>query len=225
MNEGECYVGQPFCGYGVRHTDDNPAIVIGVLIQKKLFYRDFLPIVSADPAMLRFFIDPQNDVFSTDFLRFSFPEDSPFRSLLEMMVMEYADRREGTQIILKSLTGALIMHIARRYHAVNPAQSGQTLSEKIISYMGEHLAGATLSDIARHFSYHPTYVSNLLKKETGRTFSEIQLRLRMERAVMLINGTSLSIEEIAAILGYNSSNFYKAFRSVYGVSPRAYLRG
>jgi AraC-like DNA-binding protein len=218
-------VGQPFCGYGIQHSGDNPATVIGVLIQKELFYRDFLPIVSTDPAMLRFFIEPRDDEFSTDFLRFSFPKDSPVRSLLELMIMEYADKHEDTQDVLKSLAGALILHIARRYRLIAPEKSGQSASDKIIAYMTRHLENVTLADIGRDFSYHPTYISNLLKKDTGSTFSEILLRLRMERAVMLMKGTTLRNEEIAAMLGYNdSSNFYKAFKEYYGMTPREYLK-
>ncbi|MBR5111581.1 MAG: AraC family transcriptional regulator [Clostridia bacterium] len=37
-------------------------------------------------------------------------------------------------------------------------------------------------------------------------------------------GTTLSIEEIAAMLGYsNHSNFYKAFKEYYGKTPREYM--
>ena len=43
----------------------------------------------------------------------------------------------------------------------------------------------------------------------------------MERAVLLMKNTTLSIEEISAMLGYsNHSNFYKAFKEYYGVTPR-----
>lgn len=46
----------------------------------------------------------------------------------------------------------------------------------------------------------------------------------MERAVILLKGTDLAINEIALMLGYsNSSNFYRAFREYYGVSPREYI--
>ena len=46
----------------------------------------------------------------------------------------------------------------------------------------------------------------------------------MDRAVILLKGTTLSIEEIAAMLGYsNPSNFYKAFRAFYGKTPREYM--
>lgn len=40
-----------------------------------------------------------------------------------------------------------------------------------------------------------------------------------------MKNTNLSIEEIAAMLGYsNHSNFYKAFKEHYGETPRAYLQ-
>ena len=45
----------------------------------------------------------------------------------------------------------------------------------------------------------------------------------MERALILMKGTLLSLEDIAAMLGYsNHSNFYKAFRAYYGCTPREY---
>ena len=47
----------------------------------------------------------------------------------------------------------------------------------------------------------------------------------MDRAAILIKGTNLSIEEISTMLGYNDmSNFYKAFRIHYGMSPREYWK-
>lgn len=99
-----------------------------------------------------------------------------------------------------------------------------TISEEIVGYMSEHMDTVTLVDLGAHFSYHPTYVSNLLKKETGRTFTSILRELRMTRATALLTGTTLSIEEIAAMLGFaSSSNFYKAFKEEYGMTPREWM--
>ena len=73
-------------------------------------------------------------------------------------------------------------------------------------------------------SYHPNYISTLLHREVGKSFSEILLEQRMERAVCLLRGTNLPVEEIASMLGYsNSSNFYKAFRKYYHQSPREFV--
>ena len=51
--------------------------------------------------MFRFFLDPQTDRFSDEFIHLSFEKTSPVRTLLELMVIEYADKKADTQLILK----------------------------------------------------------------------------------------------------------------------------
>ncbi|MBR1811402.1 MAG: helix-turn-helix transcriptional regulator [Clostridia bacterium] len=207
----------------MRQNADDHAVVIGVLIQKQMFYRDFLPVVASDPTIFRFFLDPQQNALSEDFLHFSFQRESPVRSLLETMVMEYAHRQEDTQTVLKPLVSVLLLHIARRYRELFPQETGGTTAKKIMRYMGSHTDSVTLSALANHFSYHPNYISNLLRKDTGKSFSEILLQMRMERTVMLLQGTELSVEDISAMLGYaDRSNFFKAFRDYYVTTPREY---
>ena len=199
--------------------------MIGVHIKKEAFFREYLPALSMDTDMFRFFLDPQTDKFSDEFIHLSFEKTSPVRTLLELMVMEYADRKEDTQLILKPMVLALFMHIARRHRLEKPNTASDSLSEQIIQYINSHPESTTLKDVAAHFSYHPNYISSLLHKETGKTFSEIVLEKRMDRAVILLRGTTLSVEEISAMLGYsNTSNFYKAFREYFGKSPREFVK-
>ena len=140
------------------------------------------------------------------------------------MVIEYADKKADTQLILKPMVLSLFMHIARRYRLEKPDISADTLPGKIVQYIHSHPESVTLKEIADHFSYHPNYISTLLHQELGKTFSQIVLEKRMDRAVILLQGTTLSIEEIAAMLGYsNHSNFYKAFKEYYGKTPREYI--
>ena len=225
VHEGDCYIGQPFSGYALKgDSPDDDIIMIGVHIKKEAFFREYLPALSQDPDMFRFFLDPQTDKFSDEFIHLSFEKTSPVRALLEMMVIEYADKKEDTQLILKPMVLALFMHIARRYRLEKSDIKASSLSESIVGYINSHPESVTLKDISAHFSYHPNYISSLLHKELGKTFSEIVLEKRMDRAVVLLRGTTLSIEEISAMLGYtNTSNFYKAFRSYYGKTPREYI--
>lgn len=225
VREGDCYIGQPFSGYALKgDSTDDDIIMIGVHIKKEAFFREYLPALSQDPDMFRFFLDPQTDKFSDEFIHLSFEKTSPVRSLLEMMVIEYADKKEDTQLILKPMVLALFMHIARRYRLEKSDIKAATLSESIVGYINSHPESVTLKDIAAHFSYHPNYVSSLLHKELGKTFSEIVLEKRMDRALIMLKGTTLSIEEISSMLGYtNTSNFYKAFRAYYEKSPREYI--
>ena len=87
--------------------------------------------------------------------------------------------------------------------------------------MDTRLDSVTLQDLSEHFGYHPNYISAMIHRETGHTFSEILLEKRMKRAELLLNTTQLPVERIAEMTGYrNSSNFYKSFRRYYGASPK-----
>ena len=197
--------------------------MIGVHIKKEAFFREYLPALSMDPDMFRFFLDPQTDKFSDEFIHLSFEKTSPVRTLLEMMVIEYANKKQDTQLILKPMVLALFMHIARRYRLLKTKNVPVALPELILQFINARPESVTLKDIAAHFSYHPNYISSLLHRKIGKTFSEIVLEKRMERAAILLKGTTLSIEEISAMLGYsNTSNFYKTFRDYYGKTPREF---
>lgn len=223
IHENECYIGQPFAGYALSAHSETDIIIIGILIQKEAFFRVFLPVLSADTKLFHFFLDPQTNEYSEEFIHLRFDDSCCIRTLLEMMVIEYANPREDTQAILQPMVLTLLMMVARQYKRSIPVPKDERLSDKIIRYMGEHSDVVTLKDISKHFSYHPNYISTLLHREIGKSFSEILLKQRMERAAFLLKGTNLSVEEIAAMLGYsNSSNFYKAFREFYQCSPRDY---
>lgn len=228
VREGECYIGQPGAGYAPNGKSEQEIIIIGVLIQKEAFFKTFFHALSADRKMFRFFLNPQMDESSDEYIHLKFDDEYTIRCLLELMVIEYGNKTDDTQQILKPLVLSLFMQIARQYAASQHAENKdhdreETPCEKIVTYISEHYDTVTLSDVAAKFSYHPNYISYLLRKETGKKFSEILLEQRMERAVGLLSATELSVEEIAYMLGYsNTSNFYKAFRGYYHASPREY---
>lgn len=223
IREEELYAGQPFAGHALCVHDDKETTIIGVLIQKDTFWRAFLPMLSANTKLFHFLIDPATNEFSDEYIHCKIEDGCNIRALLEMMVVEYANRQADTQVVLKSLALSFLIQVARQYVNANRECASESLSEKIVKYIGEHFDTVTLKEIAKHFSYHPNYISTLLHREVGKSFTEILLELRMERAVILLEGTKLPVEEISSVLGYsNSSNFYKAFREYYHVSPRGY---
>lgn len=225
INEDECYIAQPYSGYALRADNEKDSVIIGVLIRKDSFFREYLPTIYTDSSLFHFFVEPQTNKFSEEYIHLPVTKDHAIRTILELMVVEYADKKEDTQKILKPMLQTLLLQIARRYRIENRESDVKPLVRQIIDYMDDHSDVVTLKDIAAHFSYHPNYISSLLHKETGRKFTEILLEKRMERAVLLMKNTSLSIEEISSLLGYsNHSNFYKAFKEYYGVTPRKYLK-
>lgn len=232
IHQGECYIGQPFSGYALRSIPGVESTVIGVLIKKEVFFRNFLQTFSSDNTLFHFFLDPEKEKYSDKYLHFSFEKVPQVRSLLEMMVLEYANRGKDTQQVLTSMAITLYLFVSRAYRSganlttnAKTGASEDTPVSQILAYMDDHFRSVSLKELAEQFSYHPNYISGMLHKETGKTFSEILLEKRMEHALVLMKGTDLSNEEIADILGYTSTtNFYKAFRRYYNMTPREYLQ-
>lgn len=226
IHENECYIGQPFNGYALCADERKDRTMIGVLLRKDAFVKELMPAISDDFSLFHFFLDPEKDPRLDGYIHIGFEESEEIRRVLELMVVEYAEQQKDTQSILKSLTLALLMLIAREYKHKMRKSPRSPLTYRIIEYMNDHFGAVTLKDVAVHFSYHPNYISALLHRETGHTFSEHLLESRMHSALALLNDSGLSIEEIAAICGYKSSSgFYRAFRSYFGVPPREYLKG
>ena len=140
------------------------------------------------------------------------------------MILEYANKTANSQKIIRPLVMSLCVYISEAHHRQNlPAK--KSVIEQIMDYIDSHVDSATLPSVAAHIGYHPVYVSKLLPEKTGKTFSQILTGARMRRAELLLRYTDLSVEKIAAMLGYsNSSNFYKAFKQYFGTSPRRFLR-
>jgi AraC-like DNA-binding protein len=57
----------------------------------------------------------------------------------------------------------------------------------------------------------------------GQSPQDFLIRYRMSKATSLLTSTSLSIGDISVQVGYpNQLHFSRAFRNIYGMSPRQY---
>ncbi len=223
--ENECYIGQPFSGYALTYDGNEDVIIFGVLIKKEIFLKEFLSAISRNSALLHFFLEPEKNRFSEEFIHLSFGSEAEYvRNLLELMALEYAEKDDFTQEILMPLALSLFMIVARRYEKESLSmkdKKGFPLIEQILSYINSRSEKVSLDDLARDFLYHKNYISALIHKETGKKFSEIVLEARMRKAALLLKNTELPVESIASLVGYtDSSNFYKAYKNYFHSTPR-----
>ena len=79
----------------------------------------------------------------------------------------------------------------------------------------------SVSTLARIFRYHENYINFLVKKRTGMNVSSYIKLKKISLAKQLIENTDLPLSEIAAELGYyDTSHFYRAYKSVTGFAPK-----
>jgi len=81
----------------------------------------------------------------------------------------------------------------------------------------------TLSGLAERLYLNPNYLSTLFKSETGTTFTQALLRIRMEKAKELLRTTKLKIYEVGSRVGYaDSAHFSRVFKNHENMSPYEY---
>ena len=80
-----------------------------------------------------------------------------------------------------------------------------------------------IEQIAAFCGLNRTYFSRLFKEMLGETPQEYLARYRVNKSMEIMRGTSLSIGEIAAMVGYpNQMYFSKVLRKYQGVPPRTW---
>jgi len=91
------------------------------------------------------------------------------------------------------------------------------IKEYIDSHAGEDIS---LTFFSEKYFMSREYLSRQFKREFGYNIYEYVLKIRMERARLLLSGTDTKIQDIAEFLGYKDSNYFsRAFKAYYGISP------
>ncbi len=98
--------------------------------------------------------------------------------------------------------------------------------QELLTYMRAHFQEKlVLKELAKQFHLNANYCCALFNKETGGSFSEYLLAIRMKEAKRLLSHTSMSLEEIAEQCGIQDySYFNKVFKKYSGETPSQYRK-
>ena len=81
----------------------------------------------------------------------------------------------------------------------------------------------SIEDIAQNCGLNRSYFGKIFKDTFGKSPQEFLINYRMIKATELLRLTKLSVQEIGNAVGYpNPLHFSRAFKNVYGISPRAW---
>jgi AraC-like DNA-binding protein len=121
-------------------------------------------------------------------------------------------------LILQTADAALLLK-----EAGSPAhQTFQQIREAIEQGF---LAFRALPDIAAQCHVDASYVCRLFKRYGTETPYDMLVRLKMRHAADLLNNGHTLIKDVAAAVGFEDPyHFSRVFKSVYGVSPKAFIQ-
>lgn len=116
-------------------------------------------------------------------------------------------------------------YLTQSMRITGPVQSSKMSDfyiKEAINYIEQNFQNnISIEEIADLCGINRSYFGKIFKKSIGRSPQEFLMNYRMVKAAELLKLTSLSIAEIGSAVGYeNQLHFSRAFKTVYGISPR-----
>jgi AraC family transcriptional regulator, arabinose operon regulatory protein len=152
---------------------------------------------------------------------------APIR-LLKMIVSDAAAGRISDPLIASSCIYQFMTELSRLQGTTLRNRDNWSENVRHAAEFIEHNYAQMISidQLSEHVSLSKYHLIRRFSASTGLTPGAYLTRVRTEKAMELLRGTSLSIEAIAERIGYSSGSYFiKAFRSLTGLTPGEFRSG
>lgn len=145
------------------------------------------------------------------------------KKALELGVMAYITKPVLKNEVIEKVQMA-IKRLESKDRKMMVSNGQPAVIDQIKRYMKSHVdSDYSLIDVAEYMQMNPAYLSRYFKEKTHETFMEYDKRLKMERAMELLQTTNMKTYEIANQLGYKSTqHFSRIFKEYKGMTPMEY---
>lgn len=199
--------------------DADRKVFLALYFITERFVQSLMPIADDDSPLFRMLTTTAAKRHPVRRVNAPDPNKELMIDLFSAAAVAYVERHDGWEQVVEALGVAIVALVS----PVIP-EEGTKGADEVLAVILQDIAArperASLSGLARRYSYSTTYLSELIHERCGKTFTELVTEQRMERAAMLLRATNLPVREVAGQVGYSgTSNFYKAFRAHFGCGP------
>lgn len=136
----------------------------------------------------------------------------------------YQSRIELATLYLLYKLLALKKDSQQQHSAVNSIK--ETSAYNISAYLEKNYTKKlSLDTIAEGFFMSKYYICRIFKEYTGFTITEYINILRIKKATQLLENSTQSISDVAAVLGFDSASYFeRTFKKIMNVTPLKYRK-
>lgn len=200
-----------------------------IKIRKSTFDRVFSVLLRSGTTLSAYFA---NTLYSQNYrnsLTFHCGQDAFLPELLLYMLSQQSEKKQHYSFVLEGLLMTFFSYLVQNYENTIEFSSGESLLNnrmiEIENYMRQNYKTCTLQNTADYFYLNPSYLSTIVRKQTGFTFSFIIRRIKMENAAEMLTKTNLKVEQICENVGYSdTTQFIKTFKAYFGSTPLKYRK-
>jgi AraC-like DNA-binding protein len=191
------------------------------------FFDTALMMLGSENSMLRdFLVDCLKSTSGhVDYLHFQVAEVLPIQNLIENLIDSILNSPDDNQQINQTTVGLIFMHLMK--YTDRLTIGGDRFEDEVmmlvLHHIEDHYKDGELSDLCEKLDTDLYTISRIIKRRTGRTYTDLLQEKRLKHAAYLLTTTELPVTDISFNVGYNNfSYFYKLFKKTYNVTPKEY---
>ncbi len=225
MHQGDVSIIPPNVRHHLLAEPDCAAFTIK--IRKSTFGNVFSVLMRSGSALSSYFSRALYSKHYQNSLTFHCGQDKFLPELLLYMLAQQFEKKRYYNYVLDGLITTFFSYLVQNFEdTIELASGSNTMNGQmtaIENYMRQNYRTATLTSTAKHFYISPAYLSTMIKKQTGHTFSNILQKIKMEHAARLLTETDMKVEQICGNVGYqDTTQFIRTFKKHYGTTPRRF---
>lgn len=160
-----------------------------------------------------------------NYLHFKVADILPVQNLLENMIWTIVNKQPNKRSIHQITMGLLFLQLLNYTEtlAIGKNATDEDVLLNVLRYIEENYRSGELTQLAETMHYDIFWLSKMIKKKTGKTYTDLVQKKRIQQAAFYLKNTTMSVAEIGNAIGYdNLSYFHRIFQKQMGMSPKKY---
>ena len=226
LKDGDVILCPPRFDHCFQTHNDN-SIILDFFIRVTTFDTVFFQLLNKSNYLSVVF---SNAIYNTEgsYILWHCDGDIKLTDLVLVSYREWSDKPKYSEQMIEANVLKFFIILMREHEneaifSVSQVNSTDSMFNTFLNYMHLHCQSVNLTILADQFVYSERQVIRILKKQSGKGFSELLQDIRMNRAIQLLKNPSVSISQIAQSIGYaNTSYFQKVFFKTFTFTPEAF---
>lgn len=227
MHTGELCIIAPMSTHEV-NVDDSTSVLVTISIRKSTLDTAFFSLISQKDLLSCFFRTLLYSQSSANYLLFYTNNTDDIKHIIKNLFIENHSNDLYSNNGCVSWINLLFSYLLRNYSKTMHFYKYNNLNNDfslVLQYIQHNYKTLKLKDLTDIFHYNESHLSTLIKKNTGSSFTDLITNFKISDSISYLKNTDMSIEEIAAHVGYNSADhFSRIFKKHHIYSPQQYRK-
>lgn len=223
LKQGELLFMNQSATHEVLYSNESDIAVNFIVLPE--FFNTSLSVLSDEETPLRHFLVDClcGQTHGMRLLHFQVSDVPIIQNLVENLLLILTEGYPNKRKISQMTMALLFLQLMNFTETLESSDGNQRLIVRVLSYIEEHYADGSLTELADELHMDVYSLSREIKRKTNKTYTQPVQEKRLARAALLLRSTDIKIDDIAEKVGYdNTGYFHKLFKDTFKLSPRQY---